>query len=115
MPSANLDLVRSIYAAWERGDFSSTLSAHPEIEFVRADAPDDRGPSAGVAGMAESFRRFLSAWEEYRAEADEIREVDDERVLLLVNQTGRGKTSGVELWEKRTRGGYPAYLPAARA
>jgi hypothetical protein len=46
MTSANLDLVCSIYAAWEQGDFGSVDWGHPEIEYVFADGPD---PAAGQA------------------------------------------------------------------
>jgi hypothetical protein len=89
---ANLDLVRSIVAAWEGGDFSSVEWAHPEIEYVRAGGP---GRWRRVSGMAEGFRDWLSAWEDYRSEAQEYREVDGERVLVLVRNSGRGKTSGL--------------------
>jgi hypothetical protein len=57
-----------------------------------------------VPEIGKDFRDFLSAWENWRVEADEYRELDDERVLVLARFSGRGKTSGVGLGELRTRG-----------
>jgi ketosteroid isomerase-like protein len=96
MASANVDLVRSIYAAWAQGDFSSSEWAHPEIDYVHADGPSP-GRLTGPAGMAEAMRDWLSSWQDFRVEVDEYRELDGERVLVLHHWGGRGKTSGVEL------------------
>jgi ketosteroid isomerase-like protein len=93
--SANLDLVRSIYADWRRGDFSSAGWADPQIEWVSADGPDP-GRWSGIAGVAEVSRDFLSTWRDWRITAEEIRELDDERILVLTRRTGRGKASGLE-------------------
>jgi ketosteroid isomerase-like protein len=104
---ANVDLVRSIYADWERGDFASAEWAHPEIEYVQADGPSP-GSWTGVPAMASVFRDWLSAWEDWTAEAEEYRELDGERVLVVTTSSGRGKSSGLEL--PRTRGTKHAQL-----
>ena len=101
--SENLDLVRSIYAAWKRGDYSSSDWADPDIEFVIADGPDP-GSWTGLVGMAEALRNILSVWEGFRSEAEEYRELDAERVLVLTRRSGRGKTSGLELGQVRANG-----------
>jgi ketosteroid isomerase-like protein len=91
--SANLDLVRSIYADWERGDFRRVDWAGPEIEMTRPDVLEG-GVLKGLASTAEGWRGWLSVWENYRAEASEYRVIDDERVLVLGRMTGRGRLSG---------------------
>jgi ketosteroid isomerase-like protein len=101
--SENLDLVRSIYADWERGDFSATDWAHPEIEWAFADGPEP-GTWKGRGGMAKAHREWLGAWENLRIVVEEYRELDDERVLVLAHLTGRGKTSGLEIGQVQEKG-----------
>ena len=91
--SENLDLVRSIFADWERGDFSSAAWADPEIEFESFGF--DAMKTTGVAGMAERWRDWMRTWDDYRTEADEYRELDGRHVLVLMHHGGRGKASGL--------------------
>ncbi len=101
--AANVDLARSIYAAQERGDFSSAEWADPEIEYVFADGPSP-GTWIGVAAMARAWREFLSAWADIRIEVEGYRELDDETVLVLTRSSGRGKASRIELQGPWTSG-----------
>src|SRR5262245_14003600 len=104
MSEENVELVRSICAEWDRGDYGFTEWAHAEIEFVFADELVGRRMETGLAGMAEGWRQFLSTWEEFHQEAVEYRELDDERVLVFFHMSGRGKTSGLEIGPMRSDG-----------
>jgi GNAT superfamily N-acetyltransferase len=96
MACANVNLVRSIYADWERGDFSRTEWADATIELVIADGPEP-GTWSGLAGMAEFVREVLSFMEDRRDEAEDYPELADGRVFVLDRFSGRGRTSGLEL------------------
>src|SRR4029453_13126692 len=102
MSQENVEVVRSIMAAWERGDYGSADWAHPEIEAVIADGPS---PSSwtGLAGMAAGWGDFLHAWEGFHHKSEQYRELDGERVLVLVQWAGLVKTSGLEVAQKTTR------------
>jgi ketosteroid isomerase-like protein len=101
--SANLDLVRSIYAAWERGDFGSAEWADPEMLYEYADGPSP-GTWNGLDGMAEGFRDFLGAWKDWGVVADDYVELAGGRVLVSFHFTGRGKASGLDIARVHTNG-----------
>jgi ketosteroid isomerase-like protein len=69
--SANLDLVRSIYAAIGRGDYSSTQWAHPEIEYVLLDGLEGVRSTTGRDGLLEHMRNLFSVFEDFRVEAED--------------------------------------------
>ena len=93
--SQNLDLVRSMYTAFERGDFTNADWADPEIELVAADGPDP-GSWKGRGRMADVFRTMLRIWSDYRLLAESYREVDHERVIVFTSVSGRRRASGVD-------------------
>ena len=99
MSSENVELVRSIYAAWERGDFSSAEWADPDIEYVVVDGPEP-GRWTGLKGMAEGWRSWLRGWTDFRAEPDDYLRLDDDRILALVHNSATGRTSGLELEQR---------------
>ena len=94
--SANLEFIKSIYAAWEAGDFSTADWADPEINFEMVGGLTP-GIWNGVAEMTEVWAGMLRAWEGLRAVPEEFRELDGDRVLVYLRNEGRGKGSGIEL------------------
>jgi ketosteroid isomerase-like protein len=98
--TSNLDLVRSIYSDWERGDFSRADWADPEIDVVVIGGPTPYR-AHGLPEIARRMREFLTAWEGYRIEAEEYRELDDERILVLTRDRARGRISGVDAVDMR--------------
>jgi ketosteroid isomerase-like protein len=91
--SENLDLVRSIYEAWERGDFTRVDWADPATELVRPESLDGealKGRDASQGGWGEG----LAAWKDFRAEAHEYRVLDAERVVVFGRMRGTGRLGG---------------------
>jgi SnoaL-like domain len=101
--SANLDLVRSIYAEWESGHYRSAEWAHPEIEYINVDGPY-RGRQVGLTELADGWRRLLHVWSEFHTEAEQYVELDDRRVLVLAAFGGTPSFIGLDIRDGRSKG-----------
>jgi hypothetical protein len=47
--------------------------------------------------MAEGFRKWLSAWEDFHVIVEDYRELDHGRLLVLASNTGSGNARGLEI------------------
>jgi ketosteroid isomerase-like protein len=97
MSQENVEVIRGMLDAFERGDFEASLGFLDEnIEWH--DPPDVPGAAVhrGPKEVRGFFARWLGAWESYSAGTEELIDAGDQ-VVAVHHERGRGKESGVEV------------------
>lgn len=98
MSEENVEIVRRIYAGWERGDFRVGWEEgvyDPEVLLILG---PDFGPDAGAFRGLDEIRRYtqglLAAWEGFVITGEEFIDAGDS-VVVRTHQQGTGTGSGV--------------------
>lgn len=95
MSEQNVEIVRSVYDGWARGDFTDVEVFHPQVEFEMPDWPDGAA-ARGLEAMRRAWREALSAWDDFRAEPRDF--IAAGKHVVVVNHIhARGKGSGMEV------------------
>jgi ketosteroid isomerase-like protein len=91
-----LQKLKVLYEEWARGDYSRSDIFDAAMEFQTFGMGDPMR-SDTYEGFVELMREWLSAWERpLRIRAEEFSESGD-RILVMVNWTGRGRGSGAQI------------------
>jgi ketosteroid isomerase-like protein len=98
MSQENVEIIRAVVAAFNRGDWDAALSyAAPNFRFDNSrDLNETRGIYETREGVKRVMERFYEPWESYRSEIDEFVHVGEDTVVT--RQTGylRGR-DGIEV------------------
>jgi ketosteroid isomerase-like protein len=98
MAEENVEVLRRLYASWERGDMRAfdVWDVNVEVSWIGTETPGIAGEYRGVDELSAAISRYLEALADLRIKAERIVELDDGRVLVLSRHTARGKTSGLD-------------------
>jgi ketosteroid isomerase-like protein len=100
MSQENVEVMRRHYEAGLRGDWAAVLrDIDPDVEFVELPAFGTK-TYHGHQGLIDALTWWPSQWDEFETELLQVVDVDDEHVISLFRNHGRGKASGVEVVEE---------------
>jgi ketosteroid isomerase-like protein len=92
------DQVRRGMEAFNRGDLPAILAMlDDDVEVFSHPDTGNPGTYRGRDGYLEWAASWLEAWDDFRVEVREVEALDDEHVIAVTDQFGRGKGSGVEV------------------
>jgi ketosteroid isomerase-like protein len=101
MSQENVEAARRALDAWARGDFDSWLATiDPTVEWHTALERLVEGAESmyrGHEGMRRPWHLYHTDLEDFQMEAHELRDLGDDRVLLLGHLRWRGPASGIEV------------------
>ena len=93
MSQENIEVVRTIYAAWNHG-FAGLLDA--EVEWVNPPDAVEGGTHTGTEAFATAANSVSDAFEGSHLEFEEFIDAGD-RVVVLATLRGRGRGSGAQV------------------
>jgi ketosteroid isomerase-like protein len=96
MSQENVEVVRRMYEAFHAGDTDGALACFDPDVVVDFSRRADGRVGHGREYLNQIISSWLGAWEEWREEIDEIRDLGSQ-VYVVATQHGRGKGSGVEV------------------
>jgi ketosteroid isomerase-like protein len=100
MSRENVEVVRAMWAAYARGDFEASLEAYAEdAVWDDTNYRPDGAVHVGRAALVALVETWREAWEPktYNVEVEELHETGEDRVAVVLRETGRGRGGGVEL------------------
>jgi ketosteroid isomerase-like protein len=98
MSQENVEIVRQVYEAWNRGDLEWVLDhVTPDSEFHTVPLfPDLEPVYRGREGFRRFWNTFRESWESLLVEIERIEPIGDDQVLALFRFHGRGR-GGVDV------------------
>jgi ketosteroid isomerase-like protein len=100
MSQANVEIVRRTLEAWQNDDFDTWFSAYdPNVEWRTVLERLVEGPESvyrGHEGVRRLWHFYRTGLDNFEIEAQEIRDMGDEAVVLLGRLRWRGPASGIE-------------------
>jgi ketosteroid isomerase-like protein len=97
MPEGNVEIVRRIFAEWERGNMGAGVDMFDSEIIFESFMPDanERVVANGPGEVEDFMREFLGQWRDYRLIGEEFREVGRDKVFVAGRQAAIGRQSGV--------------------
>jgi len=93
MSQENVEIVRRLLDAWNRGERDESAWFRPNAELGGPDVP---GVYYGYDGLRRFREDLLSVWDYFHTSVDELIDRGDD-VLALTRGRGRGRGSGLEI------------------
>jgi ketosteroid isomerase-like protein len=98
MSQENVEIVRSMFEAANRGDPDAWLEYWTDdIDYRAAEgAPDDHGPIKGKDALRAFLQDWLNTFDDFKVEPIELIDAGEDNVIAVMRISGRAKRSGVE-------------------
>jgi ketosteroid isomerase-like protein len=95
----NVEIVRDLFEAWNRGDLAD-VQKFISVDWEWRTAQKFPGVEAvyrGKDGFARFWTTFREPWESILVDVERVEDLGDHRVLVLITFYGKGKDSGVDV------------------